>query len=584
MKLGIRGKLFLVSVALVALVVLASGLFLETELRGWLETRIETELRHSAASARVAIESSGAPHTVDGLDPLADRLGEALGARVTIVNRDGTVLGDSDLTADEVRAVENHANRPELRDAVKAGFGVSRRYSKTIHTDLLYIAVPFHDGAGLVRVALPLKDVSEVVRRIRWLVVLGSAVGLGLAVGMSALASHWLTRTVRGLVESASAIASGQPTSRIAVASKDELGGLGGSINKLAEQLDRTVAALASERTRVEAVLEGMSEAVLALDTGGRVTLMNRAALDLLGLAQPRTDRTLLELLRVPALDDAVRGAAAKGAPASVELELVGERPTAVLARVTPQRAGGCVVVLHDVTEIRRLEKVRRDFVANVSHELRTPVAAILANAETLAGGALEDAERAPEFLEAMVRSATRLGRIIDDLLDLSRIEAGAYPLEPQEVDARETARRAMALLAEAARAKGIELREAEATGGITAVWADENALEDLLGNLLDNAVKYTAEGGHVTVGARPAGEAVRIEVIDDGPGIPAHQRSRVFERFYRIDAGRSREMGGTGLGLAIVKHLVEAMGGRAGLDPVTPHGSCFWITLPRAP
>ncbi|MBK7972127.1 MAG: PAS domain-containing protein [Deltaproteobacteria bacterium] len=324
-----------------------------------------------------------------------------------------------------------------------------------------------------------------------------------------------------------------------------------------------------------------MNEPVLALDANGRVTLANRAALELTGQAQLPAGRPLIEVLRIPALDDAVTAANRGAAAAPVEFQLAGERPRMILAHVTAQRSAGCVVVLHDVTEFRRLEKVRSDFVANVSHELRTPVATILANAETLAGGALDDRERAPEFLEAMVRSATRLGRIIDDLLDLSKIEAGAYPLEPQEIPVAEAAGGAMRLLAERARAKGVELRWLEPTEPVGSVWADEHALEDILGNLLDNAIKYTPEGGHVRLTARRAGAAVRVEVADDGPGIPPHQRLRVFERFYRVDAGRSREMGGTGLGLSIVKHLVEAMGGRAGVDPVEPHGSCFWVSLP---
>ena len=581
MKLGIRGKLFLVSVALISLVVLASGLVLERELASWLQNRLETELKRLATQASVAIDESRRPDTIDGLDPIADRLGAAIGARVTIVDNAGQVLGDSDLTPEQVATVENHASRPELRAASTTGFGSSRRYSATIHTDLLYVAVPYHGGAGLVRVALPLHDVNEVVHRLRWLLLVAGGVGLGTAVAMSALASHWSTRAVRDLVESAGAIAAGKPGTRVTVATGDELSGLGGSINQLAERLERTVADLACERDRVEAVLEGMNEPVLALASDGRVTLANRAALELTGRAQPPVGRPLIEVLRVPALDDAVSAARRGAHPAPVEFQLAGERARVILAHVNAQRSGGCVVVFHDVTEFRRLEKVRSDFVANVSHELRTPVATILANAETLAGGALEDRDRAPEFLEAMVRSATRLGRIIDDLLDLSRIEAGAYPLEPEELDVAEAARGAIRLLAERARAKGVEVRWVEPGETLPSAFADEHALEDVLGNLLENAVKYTPEGGHVAITARRAGAAVRIEVADDGPGIPPHQRLRVFERFYRVDAGRSREMGGTGLGLAIVKHLVEAMAGRVGVDPVEPNGSCFWIALP---
>jgi len=324
-----------------------------------------------------------------------------------------------------------------------------------------------------------------------------------------------------------------------------------------------------------------MEEAVLAVDATDRITLANRAALDLLGLTATPEGERLAAILPQPELARLV-ARTRQGEPDRDEFDLPGERPRRVLALTSMMRESGrTVIVLRDMTEIRHLERVRQDFVANVSHELRTPVSVLRATAETLLGGALDDPARSREFLGAIERNSERLSRLISDLLDISRIEAGTVHIERRELSLHEVARRTVAALERPAREK--RMRVELAVGDDVRVRADSKALDQVIFNLLENAIKYTPADGTVTVGARAIDGRVRLEVADNGPGIAAEHRERVFERFYRIDPGRSRDMGGTGLGLAIVKHLVALMQGEVGVEPRAPQGTRFWVSLPSA-
>jgi two-component system phosphate regulon sensor histidine kinase PhoR len=400
---------------------------------------------------------------------------------------------------------------------------------------------------------------------------------------MSGITSEIMSRTLRAMVDNARSIVRGDRADRIDASRPDELGRLAGSFNRLADELQQAVSSLAEERDRLEAILEHMHDAVLLLDSDDRLAIANPAAFKLLGLSDRALGKPLLEAMRVPALAEMVERARG-GASGSSEIELPPPRARRLEVHAAPlPHMRGSLLVMHDVTDVRLLERVRRDFVANVSHELRTPVSVIRANAETLIGGALDDIERAPNFVEAIHRNAERLGRLISDLLDLSRIEAGAVKLSLGPVMVSSALSSAVDALAERAHARNITI-DVDAEEGI-AVRAAGNGLAQILANILDNAIKYAPDGGHVWLRARVDEESedtVRIEVEDDGPGIEPHHRKRVFERFYRVDAGRSRELGGTGLGLSIVKHLAEAMAGRVGVEPAPKRGSVFWIELPR--
>ena len=586
MSLGFRRRLLLASLVLVTVVDLVVGIYLEIRLRDSLHSRIREELgRHARAVIEVleglGPEDGAALEAVRArLDPIADRFGKAMDARVTVIGPDGRLLADSELSLAALPLAEDHGGRAEVVAARAGEVGVARRKSTTVGSEMLYVAQRMDDGSGrVVRVSVPLSQVDEDVRQLRWILGLGGVAALVAAALLALVASRLLSRSLQALVATAQHEAGavrvpgeGEPPS---------------SVDALADELRRTVRLLGNERERFETVLETMDQAVLALDAELRITTVNRAGRQLLGLPEAVEGRPLLDFVRVPALQELI-DEAAKGKPVNAELDLGVSPRRRIQAHATaPRQGGGTVLVMHDVTELRRLETIRKDFIANVSHELRTPVAVIQANAETLMAGALRDPERARTFLDALSRHAERLGRLVSDLLDISRIEAGRYPLVIEPVDLALLVEGTIAALALQAGEKGTTL--VSRLPGELWVTGDDKALEQVLFNLVSNAIKYTQGGGHVEVDAVVLeGEGdettrLRVEVRDDGPGIDPRHHRRVFERFYRVDPGRARDMGGTGLGLAIVKHLVEAMGGQVGVDARRPNGSIFWFTVASA-
>ena len=362
------------------------------------------------------------------------------------------------------------------------------------------------------------------------------------------------------------------PDHRIPIASQGGVAReLADWINALADEAAKSRDALARERTLLASVGDGLTQGVIALDGERKIEMLNDAARRMLGVPSTMIGESLLELVRVPELRTLVEDT--KDATAEIQLP---NGPRALIRAARTWGRPGCVLLLEDVTTMRRLETVRRDFVANVSHELRTPVAVIRANAETLLAGAKDDPVMANKLIDGLHRNAERLARILADLLDLSRLDAGQYRLDISPVSVRS--------ITEQSRSAVDNKRGADIAIDVSdelVVNADAKALDQILVNLIDNGCKYG--GGHVWVEAKDLADAVRIEVRDDGAGIPDKHRERVFERFYRADPSRSREAGGTGLGLSIVKHLVESMGGKVGVEPNTPRGSIFWLRLPKA-
>ncbi|MGM0574513.1 MAG: sensor histidine kinase [Myxococcota bacterium] len=577
LAIGLRGRLFLVSVALMAGAVAAAGLYLEPRLVGWVEERTWSDLLHRADTARLVVE-----HTPTGrLQILAARLSGASGGRVTLVAPDGRKLGDSLIPSPD------RVDGPEIEAAFRGDVGRDRRTSASTGVETLFLAVPWPriGGRGAIRVAVPAATLEHAAGTVRALLIVGALVGLAVAALMSGLATSWFARWLRSLVARVrdAVDLSGAEAGRVR---DDDLGGLAGTVGRMAAELERTVVSLAVERGRFEAVVEALDEGVVATDDNGTILVANTTARHLLDLPDDAEGRALLGFVRAPTLVALTR--AARGGDAETRECRIGTRDERiVMARAAPlRRGGGVVLALRDVTNLRHLEGVRRDFVANVSHEIRTPISVIRANAETLLDGALEDPQAARAFTDAIHRHADRLSRLVEDLLDLARIESGRLDLSPRRLELAVLVRGVVEDLRPVAderrHALAVEIPEDLAVRG------DPEALDHALSNLVDNALQYTPPGGQVTVRARPADGAVRVEVVDDGPGIPAQQRDRIFERFYRVDPGRSRDRGGTGLGLSIVKHLVTAMGGSVGVEVARPDaserpGSVFWFTLPAA-
>lgn len=584
MKLGFRSKLFLVSLLVIAATLVGGGTYLEHRLVDRLETRIESELLRATRSARQAAELLPDDRPVS-YQQLASRLREAAEARVTIVAADGTVLGDSDVPEHLVASMENHADRPEIRAAWAQGQGVSRRFSATLGKQMQYAAVPFDRGGerAIIRSALPLSEVERSVTELRTLLLAAGLLALGISALMSLLSTHYMAATIRQLF-SVTRTSSHLAPGTVSASGRGDIENLAGSLGEMAEAFEDNLRTLAWERDRFDAVLQSMGDAVVAVDAQGLITLCNLASLRMLGWDKPPLGRSLVEVLRQPALHDLVESTElAEDAPREVEITLPDESHLLVRSARLASIEGGVLLVMRDVTKLRKLETVRRDFVTNVSHELRTPVTTIRATVEALQGGAANDPQHGPRFLELLGRNAERLSLLIDELLDLSRIEEGKSALTLRVVRLPAVVERAVASVRDAATDKQVDVRD-EVPADLQ-VLADDAALERVVFNLLDNAVKYCPAGSRVTI--RAAGEdpgCVRLEVQDDGPGIPARHHQRVFERFYRLVPGRSREVGGTGLGLSIVRHLVEGMNGQVGVEDVRPHGSLFWVRLPRTP
>lgn len=539
----------------------------ETGLRPGLERRTAQQL--SRTLALIADRVADRPLT----DDLADRLGEAAGLRVTFIGDDGTVLGDSDVDAGRLPGLEDHGSRPEVVEARATGLGYSSRGSRSVALPLFYVAVP-HDGAVL-RVAIPNSEITSVLGRTRRTAVFVAAIALLLLVLLRRPLGLASTQAAGALRDAVRAIGAGRFDARSSVRG-GALGTVAEALDQAARSLARRDAELAAREVELEAMLDAIEDGVAVTDAEGYVARANRAFERWAGRTG-LVGQSVGTLFRHPGPRDAVEDAIA-GRPAETEATL-GARTAQV--RTAPF-SGGALLVLRDLTSTRRLEGMRRDFVANVSHELKTPLTAVRGFAEPLLEGDVEPAQ-ATEFLRRILANVDRMQLLVDDLLDLTRIESGGWRPDPLPTEVANVVRRVWRRMEALADARSIGLR-IDAPSSCR-VLADPEALEQILANLLDNAVRYAPEEGTVAVSAAHAtdGTAVRVAVADEGPGIPSEHVGRVFERFYRVDAGRSRAAGGTGLGLSIVKHLVGAHGGRVGIDSELGRGTTVWFELPAA-
>ncbi|MBM3977759.1 MAG: PAS domain-containing protein [Planctomycetes bacterium] len=503
----------------------------------------------------------------------------AEGVRATLIRADGTVVAE---TSRETDGIPNHGDRPEVQEAMRSGSGRARRHSETTGVDLYYVALRLDDGkqsVGVVRCSAPLDSVHAARRELLAAAAAAIACALLLAVPLVALLER-----VRGaeFVELQRVIdeqRAGRLDARVRALSGGETRALGNAINRLGEELARRIAELSIEGARLRAMLAGMIEGVVALDESERVAFSNRAARNLLESEGVALDgRRLWEAVRTPELAELLEEARATDATCARQLSLATARGELVLqvhaSRFSTPAAGtGLVLVFHDITELRKLERIRRDFVANVGHELKTPLTAISGYVDTLLDGALEERADLERFLGRIQANAQRLSHLVSDLLSLARIESGKSIAAIETVEVRSALEQAIRRHEPAARARGLELILAHDSAD-SSVLADVEALQQILDNLIDNAIKYT-QRGRVLVRARVRGEHGCLEVEDTGIGIPEQDRERVFERFFTVDRARSRELGGTGLGLSIVRHLVAAMRGRPRAETDLPSDAC---------
>lgn len=589
MKFGIRSKLFAASIGLILASVFVFYAYTRARLEQELIRTIQDDLEIRANLVSLRAQSAGIPMTRENTaawDRLADELGNGADARVTFIGLRGEVLGDSHVALEALSRVENHGHRPEVVTALGSDVGTSSRLSTTVNKRMLYVAVPLLDRdtvVGVSRVAVPLTHVEKSMGVLRNVLAVAVVLALALAVLLSSAAAHLASRTVRRLTETARALAKGNLNARSDVEGLDEYAELGRALDTLANNLSASLRELRNERDRLSGILSGMQEGVLFLDHERKVALLNPALREMLLISSDVVGITLAEAVQNADLKELLERASRSTEPLTSEVQIRDLKPRHLLVRATKLEGaeGGVFAVFVDVTEIRRLESVRRDFVANVSHELRTPVTAIRSAAETLQVAAA-DPKAAATFMAIIERNAARLQDLVEDLLDLSRIESQKYSLRPERVDAAEVFAQVIGLFKERASRRNVTI-ESQVARGVPELWADPKAIEHIVTNLVDNAVKYAGEGAKVRLRAEEAEDGVMVFVEDNGPGIAKVHLPRLFERFYRVDTGRSRDLGGTGLGLSIVKHLVESMGGSIGVESQEGRGTSFSVTLPSA-
>ena len=568
-----RGVFFKLLIAFLLVIATATITLNVTVRRAWERSLREEIYREMVDKTRMfadRVKADGKP-----LQQLVEEEAAAGDVRATVIDNSGKVLADSQADAG---TMENHFTRPEFIAALHERIGTSERWSHTIGVPFLYVAAPIPGGA--VRLAYPLSSVQQLTSRIHRSLLMASAIALAVAMLLAAVISQFVTRRLRRIVEFAERIATGDLSARIAETSSDEIATVAAALDGTARKLESSFAALETSRKQLETLLNSMQEAVIAVSAEGRALWVNGRMQRLMG-SLVRIGAPVVQTVRDPSFLAAIETALTRGDTCVAQATAL--QPGRVFqVTAAPMAPSGAVAVIHDLTEIERVEKTRRDFIANVSHELRTPLTSIQGYAETLLDSRAADDPSTREFLEIIAKNAARMSRLTQDLLVLARVESGEQRFTLRPISAAEVLNEAADSFKVPSRDAGMELAIESSTP--EPVLADESALHQVLSNLISNAITYAPEGGRIVIGARRLDAAVEFYVRDFGPGIPSQHLARLFERFYRVDKARSRESGGTGLGLAIVKHIVRAHGGDVRAESSLGHGSTFYFTIPLAP
>jgi len=567
----VRNRIFLKLLAIFAVVITAGTLTYTFSVGDAWENSLRNEIQRNLVQKTRLFANRVNIDPRHNLPDIASQEAQAAGARATIIDADGKVLADSEADAS---SMENHSRRPEFAAALKGEIGVDVRRSHTLGIPFLYVAAPISGGA--VRFAYPLQDIQAARDRARYTLWPGAIISAIVALALAAFAAQSTSRRLQRIVRFAQQIASGDLQARIAETSGDEVGQVAAALDKTARQLEESFRAVQNSQRQLETLLNSMQDAVIAVGPDQRVQWANQMMNRLAGQGT-RLQAPVVETVRDP---DFLRALQAASDHRQVATARAGSISVGRSYDVTaaPLPGGGAVAVLRDLTERERIEKTRRDFIANVSHELRTPLTSIQGYTETLLDSAPET-NHSRDFLEIIRKNAARMSRLTEDLLTLARVESGEQRFDIQPVTSKELLEEAVQSFHDVARAHNMDL-QVEDTANATVI-ADREAVHQIFTNLIDNALKYAASGNRIILGARPSEAGVEFFVRDFGPGIPSEHLPRLFERFYRVDKARSRESGGTGLGLAIAKHIVLAHGGAIAAESELNHGSRFIFTLP---
>ena len=602
--MNIRTQLTLRYIGIVLVVLLAMYFYLDTVLKDSMSTRINSELEIQAALTReFLIEKLPAKDnfTYDAIDPLVDRLGKTEKVRVTFIDLEGVVWGDTERDGQALRAMDNHLKRPEVQDALQFGRGIRDRYSDTTQTEFRYYAMPIYEQTsendegtliGVCRVALPMEAVNTAIGNLRRTALIASVAGLILTIVFSIFSTRIITKPIEKLTQMTQSLAAGKIDSRVPVDSKNELGQLSQNFNLMADRVQEQIDKISEEHRRLETILTDMGEGVLLVNGASEITYANPIAISMLSLPNAYVGKALIEINRIPELHTLLQAAEQTEAVAFAEIRLGNLTEPEAEVTVVPVSTGEeYVIVIHDVTKERQLERIRADFVANVSHELRTPLTTIQGYAETLLNENTPRSKTSEQFIVKILNHSSRLSRLVSELLELSRLESGDVELKRTRCHLNTFHEPILEIFEPILEESELVLKW-EMPEDLPEVSVDQQLFMQVLVNLIDNAIKYTPDGGIITVsaeistseafeGAHITSEELIVHVQDTGIGIPLESQPRVFERFYRVDKGRAREMGGTGLGLAIAKHIVLRHNGRIWLESTLGEGSVFHVAIP---
>jgi two-component system phosphate regulon sensor histidine kinase PhoR len=563
--------------------------FLDKNLEESALQEIKSSLIHQAALVenQIIIENLR-KEDVPYLNSLVKTLSPKIKSRITIINSKGKVLAESEKTPDEVLIMENHFGRPEVKSALSGNIGERIRYSATLKIDMLYIALPLrykNEIIGSLRLALPLEHVQKTLFSIRKAIFLSLFFALGLVFVLGSVLTRKNIKSINKIIHASGRFARQDFSHKIFIDSKDEIGELAATLNQMAQNLEDKIKEIEMKNQHLVAILESMVEGIIVIDKNSRILSINPTVEKIFNIAkQASIGRVFLEVIRNNDMSEIINTVIEDGKSVSCELSLVWPVQKVFQVNASPifekNMVGGCVMVIHDITEIRRLETMRRDFVANVSHELKTPLTSIKGFVETLLEGALEDKENSRHFMQIIQDHTNRLDILVNDLLDLSYLETKEVILEKEKTNLKDMADNVLASFKTQLKKKMILANNELPKDLIASV--NKNKIEQVFTNLIDNAIKFNRENGNLKVYNQDLDNGIKIIIEDSGLGIPAKDIPRIFERFYRVDKARSRELGGTGLGLSIVKHIIELHNGSVGVESIEGLGSKFFFILPK--
>ena len=584
-------------------VILVSFGFIALFLDKNLEESSLRDIQSSLIAQAQLIENQIAPESltredVKYLGTLTKTLSLKTKCRITVINSKGRVLADSQKSLKEIFEMENHLNRPEVRTALTGNVGIDMRYSPTLKIDMLYVALPIKYSAaggsssggkddiiGILRLTLPLESVRKTLFTIRKTVFLGLIFALVFAFVLGSIVASRTIKPINRMIQVSRKFSDGDFSRRIIQVPHDEIGELATTLNKMAQEIEDKIKETGTQNQKLEAIFNSMIEGIIVVDQESRIVSVNPTIEKIFGISvKDAAGKIFLEAIRNNDISEVLNKALKQKEYVCTEIALIYPAHKTFEVSATPlfenNSVSGCLAVIHDITEIRRLEIVRRDFVANVSHELKTPLTSIKGFVETLLEGALEDKENNRNFLRIIQEHVERLDKLVNDLLSLSHLESKEIALDNKSFNLRQQLQEVIAGFNSQLRKRNIEIKN-DLPEAIF-VKADQDRIEQVFTNLIDNAVKFNKENGFVKVYAQEINGKIRVTVEDSGIGIPEKDIPRIFERFYRVDKARSRELGGTGLGLSIVKHIIELHGGSVGVESIEGLGSKFWFILPK--